>query len=606
MLKSKFLTGMFLCLLSSFCQAMPASPIHLPADDGHARNPMHGDELIYDFVIVGGGTAGCALAAKLSDPDKDGKFKHSVLVLEAGENLTQDPLVLGNNILASILVDSDPKYSKTYLAILLDSAGVYGPYTDGRMLGGSSAHNGLQVVRGAPQQYNEWAAITGDSRWTYNNLLNHHWLKMEHYTPDGTVLDPAQRGTKGPLFITQEPPLNNDNFMIGLSKGTNAPFTSDVNNPALGVVGVGSNQDYATPPFVGPNSIRSFSANAYLTGTPAPSAVPPVPPIMDMNGNGLHGRKLKVLFSANVNRILFNKNKKATSVEFSYYNDRKKYSAAKAKKEIILCAGANQDPAILQRSGIGDPALLLSLDIPVVYGNPNVGQNLKTHSGSVGVISGTTIALPAMGLAFTDLSPYMPARGSAPDGVRRWEVLALNTSAFLPSGIAHILGVTTGVSLANLNLLPGSTGSVAIVSKDPFTDPLINLNFYSDGGVNDVGSDAYKIVSWFKIMQTIAASCVPTRTVLFPTPAQYAAGDNALLAAAEDTVDFYSFHNSCTCRMGKDPSTAVCDGVLRVFGVKKLRVADTAASPVIETGNTAYQAFTLGLECGRILRRKYG
>ncbi len=578
---------------------------HSSSSSTSSSSASSDDNLEYDFVIVGGGTAGCALAAKLSDPDKHGKYKHSVLVLEAGKNLTQDPLVLGDNIFFSIPMTSNPIYSKTYQALLLDAADKYGLYTDGRMLGGSSGHNGLQAYRGAPEQYNEWSSITGDSRWSYNSLLNNIWLKMEHYTPDSTPLDTAQRGIRGPVFITQEPPLDSDNFMQGVAAGTNTPFTTDLNDPALpnGDIGVGANQNWVTPTYLGPNSIRSFSANSYLTGLSAPDATPPtvIPAIIDENGNGLNGRKLKVIFEANVNRVLFDKHNQATGVEFSYYPDGQNCAVVKIKKEVILSAGANQDPAILQRSGIGDPLLLSSLDIPIVYANPNVGQNLQTHNGSIGIISGSTIPLPRTGVAFIDLSPYMPA-----DGTRRYQLDIFNTPEFLDSGIRTALGITSGISMAPINLQPGSKGSVTIVSKDPFTDPQINLNFYSDGGPSDVGSDAYKAVSFYKIMQTIAADCVPPRTVLYPSSQQYAGGDDALFGAVLDTINFFSYHNSGTCRMGMNQGSAVCDGRLSVFGVKGLRIADNAAGPVIETGNTAYQAFTIGLECARILRAKYG
>jgi choline dehydrogenase len=549
---------------------------------------LHNQE--FDYIIVGGGTAGCALAAKLSDPDpRTGKFKNSVLVIEAGANLTKDPNVLNNNLFAAGALTFDPKYSKVYSVYSTDT--IPAVYTDGRMLGGSSAHNGLQAYRGSPDVYNQWAQITGDDRWSYNQLLKHDMLKMEHYTPNGTPLNPAQRGTNGPLFITQEPPLDNDPFMIAFSEGTNTPFVPDLNDPTYGDIGVGANQNWVTPPYLGPNSIRSFSANSYLTGIPSEG----IPAIINQKGFGLDGRKLRVVFNATVNRILFNKHNVAKKVEFILNDDTETVLRIKPRKEVILCAGTIVDAVILQRSGVGDPKLLKSLGIPVVFDNPNVGANMQNHYGPTGVISGSTIPLPRIGNAFMDLSPFMPA------GVRRYQALIINSPAFLPAGIRTALGITSGVTVAAVDVTPKSLGTVKIVSRDPFIEPRIDLNVYSDGPVNEPGTDAYEAVSFYKLLQNIADAA--GETVLFPPPADYVAGDEALLNDAFNTL-LIAYHDSGTCRMALSPETGVIDGKLRVFGVKKVRVASCASAPVIETGNTAYQAYVIGLEAARIIRKK--
>ena len=88
----------------------------------------------------------------------------------------------------------------------------------------------------------EWVTETGDSRWSYDNLLNNVMIPMEHYTPDGTSVNPTQRGFNGPLFIMQEPPLNDDPFMKALATGTNSPLVPDLNDPNYGNIGVGANQ----------------------------------------------------------------------------------------------------------------------------------------------------------------------------------------------------------------------------------------------------------------------------------------------------------------------------------------------------------------------------
>jgi choline dehydrogenase-like flavoprotein len=557
----------------------------------------------FDYVIVGAGTAGCALAAKLSDK-VNGEFKNSVLVLEAGENLVNDPTVLANNVFAAGSMALDPKYSVVYQAVL-DPA-TRGPYSDGRLLGGSSAHNGLQCYRGAPKQYDEWAAETGETAWSYDNLRNNVMKPFEHYTPNGTGANLGERGVNGPLFITQEPPLDGDDFMQAFSTATNAPFVDDLNDPTLGVVGCGANQNWVTPTYLGENSIRSFSTNAYLTGTDAPDAVTPpnvIPPIVNADLKGLDGRKLEIRTNAWVKRVVFNSNNDARCVEYVINNKKQKCKKVKAKKEIILCAGTTVDAAILQRSGVADSVLLNSLGIPLVYHNPNVGENMENHYGAVAVMSGETIPLPRVASAFVNLSstPALPAPYNYPDiDERLVQLFGANASFFLPSGIRNVLGITEGISIFNINDTPKSKGRVKIISADPFIEPEVELNLYSDGVFDTFGTDANKVVTWFKILKNIETNTGGAFSVLYPTPDQYTS-DEKLFQAALDTNNFFTYHTSGTCRMAANAATGVCDGKLKVFGVNKLRVADCASVPTIETGNTAYQAFVVGLQCAEFI-----
>lgn len=559
-----------------------------------------------DYIIVGNGTAGAALAAKLSDP-VNGAYVNSVLVLEVGINRDNDPAVLGSNIFDTIPLTWDPKYSRTTVAYTYDPEGAVAPYTDGQLWGGSSAHNGLQAYRGTAA-YDQWATISGNPEWSYNNLLQNVFLPMEHYTPNGTVADPAQRGLTGPLFITQEPPLDSDAFMQAVRFGTvpTTPFVSDLNNPSLGVVGVGAGQDYVTPPFLGANSIRSFSSNSYLTGIPAiNTGGAPIPAIVDADGNGLNGRKLKITSNAVVSRVLFN-GTTAIGVEYILSDDRETVIQVYARKEVILSAGTIATAAILQRSGIGDAALLNSLGIPVVFANSNVGQHVLNHYGPAAVFTGgdpevSTIPLPRFGFAFVDLAPAMSP------GVRRYQILISNGTLFFNAGIAQALEIPpTGVTLSAVDVTPHSEGSVTIASADPFVSPRVDFNFYSDGLFTTPGTDAYKAVQFYrtyvKNVETALQADFPGAVVAYPTPAMYADNTNAQLFAAALNTFLVTYHAVGSARMSLTPATGVVDGNLRVHGVKNLRCADNSVVPVIEEGNTAYEAFVIGLELARIIR----
>jgi len=338
-------------------------------------------DVTYDYIIVGNGTAGAVLARKLTDSGKK-----SVLVLEAGINQNNDPVVLntGINLLFADLTSLtyNPKYAETY------SVAVFEPlealvYSEGRGWGGSSKHNYMQVVRGTPAIYNEWAAISGDNRWSYNNLLP-MMLALENYTPCMTTANPAQRGVGGPISVTQTAPVNTDPLGLQLATHTGTPFPADINDYTEGLLGISAFQMFATATSPCTPGQRSFSSNEFLP----PSIVTPT----EMGGAGKGKRLLRIASNAYVNKIIFNGNK-AIGVKFIYNNQPNKMLKAYGK-QIILCAGSVNTPAILQRSGIGDPAVLGPLGIKVLVNNPNVGANLINQYGGNAIALATTNASP--------------------------------------------------------------------------------------------------------------------------------------------------------------------------------------------------------------------
>jgi choline dehydrogenase len=520
----------------------------------------------FDYIIVGNGTAGAVLARKLSD-----NFKNSVLVLEAGENFSKDPEVLDPNPFASTQVLNDltvnPKFAKTYSLPLFVPL-QFTTYSQGRMWGGSSAHNYLLAIRGTPGIYDFWSTFSGNPVWSYNNLLS-DMKAIETYTPDGTTPDLQQRGTSGPLFITQTPPVFQDPLAQAIAQATNSPLISDYNDPNEGNIGVSANQNYVTPP---PNSIRSFSINAFL-----PSSV------VSAKGKGKNGRQLRIRSDAQVTQVLFKK-RRAIAVEYIHSKNQEKVLRVYAKKKIILCAGSVSSPALLQRSGIGDAKLLKSLDIPVIVDNPNVGANLQNQYGVQGIIAGSS-PLPIM--AFIDESPFMPA-----DGARRFQIIAQNAGA-----VTLLFGFLT---------VPNSRGSLHIVSKNPFIDPVIDLNMFSDGPVTTPGTDAYLIVSFFKILKNIAAAfgsqVLSPPAFDYPPPFGPAPNDDRLLADAQSQPFLVpEDHIIGTTRMATSINEGVVDGTLHVFGVKNLMVADLGVAPLNPDGNIAFAGYIIGLEAAKFL-----
>ncbi len=551
----------------------------------------------FDYVIVGCGTAGSALAAKLSDPDKKGRYRNSVLVLESGENESNSQLVLVNNVFAAAAAAPNPTISSFYSTFTLGDQSPDGEtgflsfmYLEGKMWGGSSGHNYFEAVRGTPSIYDQWAAISGDARWSYNNLLNNVMIPLEHYTPNGTIPNTTQRGFNGPLFISQAPPINGDAFAQAVSIATDTPIIDDY-NISTGVVGICALQNFVTPPVGGPNSHRSFAASAFLTGDPSVG----VHPIVDANGKGLKGRKLKIVSNAHANKVLFTKKNIASGVEYVLANDREKVFVAKAKKKVILCSGAISDPAILQRSGIGDAALLNDFGIPVVFANSNVGEGLMNQAGTHALIDATTTIQPP--LFFNGYIGFAPNTS-----IREYQIHFIADLGLFPRGIAGALNApATAIDILGANMIPRSRGSVKIVTRDPLVQPLVNFNLFTDGSPFDPGSDANQVVNFYNTIQAIAEQA--GGTVIYPTAQQYLEGPGALFGAGVNTLEVYD-HATGTCAMGRSAANGVVDGKLHVFGVKNLMVASNAAVPVIEDGNTSSQAYYIGLEAARIILKQ--
>ncbi len=550
----------------------------------------------YDYIIVGLGTAGSVLARDLSDPVK-GKYKNSVLVLEAGQNRSDDPVVYeGENFFFDNgdLLAYDSKYAVTKLCPDLNPLFGYFPneqFSSGRMWFGSSSHNFMLAGRGSSDRWNDLAIAVGDNQWSYNNLLP---LMKSLETYNGVTDQPADRGTNGPLQVSQygAPFSPADPFITAIDIVTGAPAQPDYNVPS-GNIATSPGQIYNYPDF----NTRSYAYD-FLPNS-----------ILSYQGKGQNGRKLSVRSGTFVNRVIF-KGTKAVGVEYFLENNRKGQKVY-AKKKVILCAGAPFSAAILQRSGIG-PSDVLSdpkVNIPVLVDNPLVGSGLKEHYGIIFGMTAPENAIPYPFLTWCDGRDYFAPAGTG-DDIRRFQINYFPTAIVLPAGILSAGSINPfqpSIGGFVWYLRPESAGTAYIVDNSPFTLPDIRFNLYSDGDLTDTSSDLSASVAAFKMVKAIADEA--GLTMLYPDASHFVS-DDILASDAGGCINFTQLamtnHYTSTCQMG----TSIANGVvsssdLHVFGVKNLMVADSSIYPFPETANTSWQCYVAGRKAAEIIKSQH-
>ncbi len=518
----------------------------------------------HDYIVVGAGSAGAIVASRLSeDPDT------SVLLLEAGpeDRSYWSRIPLG---FAKILFDkrymwwdhaTDPEpelKDRTF------------PLPHGKLVGGSSAINGLVHVRGAPHDYDTWEQM-GATGWGYQDVLPY----FKRSESDHRGANPYH-GTDGPIRLELarwKNPLADD--FISSAESLGIPRNTDFNGATQEGTGY---WDLATG-----NGRRSSTSLTYLKAA----------------------RKrpnLEVRAESHVTKIVF-QGKVAIGVEYERGGET---HLARADREIILSAGAIQTPQILQLSGIGPAALLQKHGIALVHELKGVGENLMDHMqvGRTYVTSSEHTLNKKVGGPFSQLlagiNYYLGGRNGpltigaslagayvhtrpgleAPD-------LHLHFLPFLPGDKGWDLAKFSGFRLGMYQNRPLSRGHIRITSPDPHTGPSIVFNHLSHP------EDVRTIIDGMKIAKRVAEAD-PLRRHIIREIAPGAEGDSdeALLDYIRATADT-AFHFSGTARMGTD-DLAVVDPQLRVRGVNRLRVIDASVMPTVASGNINAAVLMIG------------
>ena len=513
------------------------------------------EDATFDYIIIGGGSAGCVLAARLTE-----NLGVNVALLEAGP---ADKSVLihcpaGLALLAK-KGDTNWKFETTVQPGLNGRRG-YQPR--GKVLGGSSSVNAMIYIRGQREDYDNWAA-QGNPGWSYLDVLPYFKRAEDNQrAPDDF------HGVDGPLHVMD---LTSPNRLgpAFVEAGRQAGHAHNPDFNGLHQEGVGMYQ------VTHRNCERCSAAKAYLT------------PI-------LKRPNLRVFTGAHTTRILL-EHQRAVGVEFVHGGQTKQLRAA---REVLLCAGALQSPQILMLSGIGPRRHLLERGIACVYDLPGVGQNLHDHVDVVQVMNAPKLT-DSFGLSLTGVANVIKSLFEW----RKFRTGALTTNfaeagGFVKSqpqertpdlqfhfvigklvdhGRATVFG--HGYSCHVCLLRPMSRGSVTLSSKDPFAAPIIDPNFLG------VREDMERLTRGVRIMRELLRQ--PALAILGGTEMAHSAKAKTDLQIEQFLRDYADtiYHPVGTCRMGNG-SMDVVDHQLRVYGVQGLRVVDASIMPQVVSGNT--------------------
>ena len=517
----------------------------------------------YDYIVVGAGSAGAVVANRLSaDP------RNKVLLLEAGpasHPWSRVPVGFAKliaNPAANWLYSAEPEANTNGRRI---------PVPRGRMLGGSSAINGLAFVRGQAQDFDTWAQM-GNQGWSYADVLP-FFKRMESWEGG----DDRFRGRDGPLKITNPEP--SDIFCSTVIK-------------AAAEVGIAHNPDYNGAHQDG----IAMSQATISSGRRMSTAACYLEPIRKRPN-------LQIETGALGEGLLF-EGKRCVGVRYSMGGSRRE---ARAAREVVVSGGSINSPQLLELSGIGQPERLRALGIEVRHALPGVGENLRDHYaprtrwtvGAKGITyndTGRGLGLVGQALRYALTGKGLLGMVAAPlrafvrsrDGLEAPDLLLGWVPMFTEAGpTGPKISRDSGVTCYAHPMRPESKGHIHITSADPGAPPAINFNFLSAEVDGELTVRAVRIAR-----AIMTASAMAPLQVKEAAPGADKTADDEILDWVKKSAET-TYHPVGTCKMGND-AMAVVDPQLRVHGITGLRIADASIMPTLTSGNTNAPSIMIG------------